>query len=82
MLTWHQANSFPFIAKAMLNNSSKNSNFKKQPLAGSLQPTSPASRPTTARGGPASRPTTARGCLQNNKKWKVVDGTKSFLSVN
>jgi hypothetical protein len=37
MLTWHQANSLPFIAKAMLNNSSKNSIFKKKPLAGPLQ---------------------------------------------
>jgi hypothetical protein len=29
MLTWHQANSYPFFAKKLLNNSSKNSIFKK-----------------------------------------------------
>ncbi len=82
MLTWHQANSLPFIAKAMLNNSSKNSIFKKHPLAGPLQPAGPASRPTTARGGPASRPTTARGYLKKHKIRKVSAGTQGFLSIN
>jgi hypothetical protein len=82
MLTWHQANSYPFFAKKLLKNSSKNSIFKKQTLAGPLQPAG------QMLAGPL-QPTgqTLAGPLQpafafRITKMKVFDGTKSFGSVN
>ena len=82
MLTWHQAYSFPFIAKTMLNKL-----FKKPPKLSNP-------RPNLSLGAlerwqalycmclNAGWPTTTRVYLTKQKIRKVADGMTSFGSVN
>jgi hypothetical protein len=75
MLTWHQANSYPFLAKAMLNKLLKNllkSNPGPNPLLGKRWQALYCTRWN------AGWPTTARVYLTKHKNRKVADGQKAL----
>ena len=67
MLTWHQAISDPFFAKALLNKSLKKLFYK-----------GPHTLLHYCMRVHASSPKTARVYLQKHEKRKVVDGTHNF----
>ena len=71
MLTWHQANSYPFFAKTLLNNSLK-----------ILLCQGPRTLTHYCTRMHAGWLTTARMYLTKHEKRKVANGTKSSESVN
>ena len=82
MLTWHQANSLPFIAKAMLNKlfekPLKSSNPRPNPLLGALE----RWKALYCTRWNAGWPTTTLVYLTKKKIRKVANEMKSFGSVN
>ena len=82
MLTWHQANSYPFLAKAMMRNLFENPFELIQTRPNSLLHALERWQAYYCMRWNAGWPTTARVYLTKHKNRKVTDRTKIFGAVN